>query len=52
MISAVHTLLRSSMFGLLALALLSLPFAHKTGAAPLSVQVVQFITMGGILDDI
>lgn len=36
----------------LTLAMLSLPFAHRAGAAPASPQMAQFIAMGGSIDDI
>lgn len=40
------------MLALIALALLSVPFAHRAGAAPVTPQMAQFISTGGNLADI
>lgn len=37
---------------LMTLALLSLPFAHRAGAAPITPELTQFLAMGGNLSDI
>jgi hypothetical protein len=44
--------LRHILLGLLMLAMTSLPFAHRAGAAPVDVQIAQFIAAGGALSDI
>lgn len=45
-------LLRHAVFALAVLALLSVPFAHRAGAAPVTPEMRQFIAMGGSLSDI
>lgn len=44
--------LRHGLLAALMLALLSVPFAHRVGAAPVSPQMAQFIAAGGTLADI
>lgn len=52
MIRALHTLLRSSVLTLLTIALLSVPFAHRVGAAPVNADMAQFLSSGGLYADI
>ncbi len=52
MITKLPTSLRACVLAFLTLALLSVPFAHRAGAAPITAQMTQFISMGGNLADI
>jgi hypothetical protein len=47
-----HTHFGRAVMALMALALLSLPFAHRAGAAPITPELTQFLAMGGDLSDI
>ena len=40
------------MLALVTLALVSVPFAHRAGAAPVTSQMTQFLAMGGNISDI
>ncbi|MEQ6201787.1 hypothetical protein ABMC88_01915 [Sulfitobacter sp. HNIBRBA2951] len=44
--------MRNLLLSLSAIALLSLPFAHRTGAAPVSEELAQFLSLGGELSDL
>ena len=44
--------LRTGLLALITLALLTVPFAHRAGAAPVTPQMAQFLAMGGNLADI
>lgn len=48
----LHITLSRTVLMLATLALLSLPFAHRAGAAPLTPQMAQFLAMGGSIADI
>lgn len=48
----LHTKILRAVLALVTLALLSLPFAHRAGSAPLSPEMAQFLAMGGTLSDI
>lgn len=52
MIKIQHIYLRHLVLALLTLALLSVPFAHRAGAAPVTQQMSMFLSAGGSLDDI
>lgn len=47
-----HTHFGRAVLVLMTLALLSLPFAHRAGAAPITPELTQFLAMGGNLSDI
>ena len=47
-----HTYLHRTILALITLALLSLPFAHRVGAAPVTAEMAQFLALGGNLTDI
>lgn len=44
--------LKTGLLALITLALLTVPFAHRAGAAPVTPQMAQFLAMGGNLTDI
>lgn len=44
--------LQTCLLALVTLALLTVPFAHRAGAAPVTPQMTQFLAMGGNLADI
>ena len=52
MICGFYTFLRSSVLTLLTIALLSVPFAHRVGAAPVSNDMALFLSAGGLYADI
>jgi hypothetical protein len=52
MICRLHTFVRSSVLTLLAIALLSVPFAHRVGAAPVTNDMALFLSSGGLYADI
>jgi len=52
MSTVLHINLRHAILALVTLALLSLPFAHRVGAAPISPQMSQYLALGGVLSDI
>ena len=43
---------RTCLLALVTLALLTVPFAHRAGAAPVTPQMTQFLSMGGNIADI
>lgn len=47
-----HTHFGRVVLALMTLALLSLPFVHRAGAAPFTPELTQFLAMGGNLSDI
>ncbi|KEJ88883.1 hypothetical protein [Sulfitobacter donghicola] len=47
-----HTPLHRFVLALITLALLSVPFAHKVTAAPISAEMAQFLAIGGQLSDL
>ncbi len=47
-----HTNHHRTVLALVTLALLSLPFAHRVGAAPVTAEMAQFLALGGSLTDI
>jgi hypothetical protein len=50
--SRLHIALHHGLLALLLLALTSLPFAHRAGAAPITQDMMQYIALGGTLSDI
>lgn len=47
-----HIPLRQIMLGLVTLALMTLPFAHRTGAAPLTAEMTDYLAMGGTVAEL
>lgn len=45
-------ILRHALIALLALTLLSLPFAHRVGASPVSAEMTQYLASGGTLTEL
>lgn len=52
MFNALHHKLKHAILTLLSLALFSLPFAHRAGAAPVTAEITQYMALGGSLSDI
>ncbi len=52
MTRALTLTVRTCVLALVTLALLTVPFAHRAGAAPVTPQMTQFLSIGGNLADI
>lgn len=49
---ALHIQIQHALLALVTLALLSVPFAHRAGAAPVTPEITQYLSLGGSLSDI
>jgi hypothetical protein len=49
---ALHIQIQDVLLALVTLALLSVPFAHRAGAAPVTPEITQYLSLGGSLSDI
>ena len=49
---ALHIQIQHALLALVTLALLSVPFAHRAGAAPVTPEIAQYLSIGGSLSDI
>ena len=52
MTAALQILMRNLMLGALAIALLSLPFAHRAGAEPVSSEMSDYLAVGGSIAEL
>jgi len=52
MINAIPIRLQRALLALIAIALLSLPFAHRVGASPVTPEITLYLALGGNLSDI
>ncbi|MEP1943888.1 MAG: hypothetical protein ABJJ03_12370 [Sulfitobacter sp.] len=50
--AVLHIKFHHAILALVTLAMLSLPFAHRVGAAPITPEVSQYLALGGALSDI
>ncbi|WP_299025072.1 hypothetical protein [uncultured Sulfitobacter sp.] len=49
---SLHIKIYQALLALVTLALLSLPFAHRAGAAPVTPEMSEYLALGGALSDI